>query len=733
MKLDIDKQSRRSFLLRTGGVALGVAFGAPALGIVEQALAQSAAAPAATKPLTAWVAIGADGTVTIFSPAAEMGQGTSTAMPRLLAEELDADWSRVVVRQAPHRPKEFGNPMFGGGQVTGASRTTRGYYNPMRLAGAQARQVLLLNAAEKWGVSASELTTEPGVVVHAASGRRMGYGEIAAFARVPETMPEVTPAQLKPSSQWKLAGKDVERVDLRDKVTGRAVYGIDVRLPDMLHAAVLRPPVQKEKPLSVDTSEAAKVKGFVRAITLPHGVGVVATNTWAARKAKDALKVTWSNESPARGYSSDAVKKDYLAVVRDASKSGVVVEKHGDAAAALGGAAKVLRADFVTGHITHAALEPFTATARFQDNKLELWAPTQAPSSLTGALAGGLKLAPTDITVHGTLIGGGFGRKLEPDAALDAAMLSREMGGRPVKVTWSREDEMRHGKPRPLNAQRVEVGLDARGNIVGIQHRLAGESIYARANPAAFKASGQKDAPFHEGAEALYDLPVHHIEYLRQERGVDVAFWRGVGGGYTKFALESMIDEVAASRRVDPLEMRVQLLHKHPRAQAVLREAAKLSNWSGRRQPGRALGVAYSDIWNTHAALVAEVAVDRKAGDFKVTKLWAVIDCGVAVMPENVIHQVEGGLMWGLESLRAELVLKDGAVVPSNFHDYAHLTRAADLPPMQVKLVKSDAAPGGVGECGVPLVAPAVANAIARATGQRLRTLPFETWTLKRA
>jgi len=726
--IHIENTSRRSFLLRSGGLAIGVAFGAPALGIAEQALAQNTG-NVAPNP---WVTIGADGTITIFSPASEMGQGTFTAMPLCVAEDLDADWSRVVVKQAPHNPKAFGNRLFGGGQITGASRTTRGYYQPLRIAGAQARQVLLIAAASQWGVPVGELSTEPSVVVHKASGRRMGYGEVAALAQVPNGLPEITPAMLKPLSECRLIGRDVARVDTKDKVTGRAVYGIDMRLPDMLHGAVLRPPVQKDKPLSVDESEARKVKGFVKTVTLPYGVGVLATSTWAARQAKDALKVAWSDDAPAGSYTTDAVKQAYLAAVSDTSKQGVTAEQHGDAASAIAGAKTVLKADYHSGHLAHMALEPMNATARFSGDKLEVWAPTQAPSIATGALAAVLQIPPQQITVHVTMLGGGFGRRLEADVVIDAALLAKAAGGKPVKVTWTREDDTRNDKPRPLVAQHLEVGLDAKGAIVGVRHRLAGESIYGRANPGAFKAGGGKDAPFHEGSENLYDLPAHWVEYLRQERGIDAGFWRGVGGGYTKFALETMVDEVAAARKIDPLQLRLQLLHKQPRAQAVLREVAAMADWQRARARGRALGIAYSDIWQTHVAQVAEVSLDRKSGDVKVHRLWCAVDCGVAVMPRNVARQVEGGMLWGLEALKAELTHKDGVVQQSNFHDYAVL-RASDVPPIEVRVLKSEAPPGGVGECGLPPLAPAVANAVARLTGKRLRALPFSPQNVKAA
>ena len=567
--------SRRQFILGSGGAAIGVAFGVPALTASRKALAQNAGlAP------NQWVSIAADGTVTIFSPASEMGQGTLTAMPLCLAEDMDADWSRVKVVQAGHNPKSFGNKLFNGIMATGASRTTRGYYELLRLAGAQTRLVLVNAAAEKWGVPAAELSTDKGMVLHRASNRSMGYGEIAAFAQVPGQLPQVTPAMLRKPADFKLIGKNVSRLDLADKTRGAAKYGIDMRFDGMLHGAVLRPPVQKDKVASVDDSAAKAVKGFVKTVPLPWGVGVLAENTWAARQARDALKVTWAGSAPGKGYSSEAVGRDFVAAAADLdlSKAGVEVEKHGNGAQNIKGAARVIKADFITEHTAHMCLEPMNATARFTGDKLEIWSPTQSPSVATFACAGVLQMQPANITVHNTLLGGGFGRRFDADFTLDAALLAKAADGRPVKVTWTREDDVRNDKFRPLTAQHVEVGLDASNNIVGWHHRLAGESIYARANPGAFKAAGGKDAPFHEGAEMLYDIKDQLIEFARQERGIDVGFWRAVGGGYTKLAVETLIDEVAALNRADPVEFRLRLLAKHPRAQAVIREAAQMAN-----------------------------------------------------------------------------------------------------------------------------------------------------------
>lgn len=715
------KLSRRQFLLRSGTFAIGVAFGTPMLAQAAEAIAQNASlAP------NQWITIGADGIITIVSPASEMGQGAMTAQPLCVAEDLDADWSKVRVVQAGTNAKAYGNKLFGGAMATGASKTVRGYYEALRLAGAQARQVLLLAAAEKWNVPVGELSTELGVVQHAASKRTMTYGEIASFAKVPDTLPQMTPAMLKPLKDCRYIGKGVQRVDIADKTRGKANFGIDVKLDGMIHAAILRPPVQKDKVVSVDDSAAKAVKGFIKTVTLPYGVAVLAENTWAARQAKDALKVTWAEASPAKSYSSDTVMKDYQAVVNDVAKSGVVVEKHGNGVQNMKGAVRVLKADFQTEHTAHMTMEPMNATAKWTGDKVEIWSPNQSPSIATGATAAALKIPAANIKINTTLMGGGLGRRFDPDFTVDAALVAREADGRPVKVTWTREDDVRNDKFRPLVAQHLEVGLDAQNNIVAWHHRLAGESIYARANPAAFKAAGGNDSPFNEGAaELAYGIDDQFIEFLRQERSVDVGFYRGVGGGYSKFAVESVIDEVAKLRKQDPIEFRLHLLAKQPRAQAVLREVAKMANWSKKRPAGRALGVAYSDMWESHMAQIVEISLDKKSGEIKVHNVWAAVDPGVAVLPKNVATQVEGGIVMGISTaLKEQVIFKDGVPQQSNFHDYPVL-RMNEVPTITVKVMATDNRPGGVGEAGLPPVAPAIANAVAAMTGKRLRSLPL--------
>ena len=720
--------SRRRFLVSSGGMAIGIAFGPPALLGAGAALAQSPG----LRP-SQWVSIGTDGIVTIVSPASEMGQGTLTAMPLMLAEDLDADWSKVKVVQAESNPKLYGNKLFNGAMATGGSRTMRGYHELMRIAGAQARQILMMTAARQWDVPLDQLSTQPGAVHHLPSQRSAGYGELAAVAIVPETLPAITYAMLKPARDCRYLGKNIPRLDVPDKVCGRAVYGIDQSFEGMLYGAVLRAPVQKDKPVSIDDSAAKAVSGYVATVPLAYGVGILATNTWAAFQARNALKVKWAGEAPAKNYASETVIQTYLASAADTGRAGVEVEKHGDAAQQMKAAARVLKADFRSEHLAHMTMEPMTATARWSGDRIEIWAPTQSPSAAMGAVGNVFKIPPENIKVNTTLLGGGYGRKVEPDFVLDAAFLAKAANGQHVKVTWTREDDVRYDKFRPLAAQHLEVGLDQDNNIIAWHHRFAGESVYARAAPPLFKATGGKDLPFYEGAENMpYKLGDRLVEFLRHESGVDVGFWRAIGGGYSKFAVETMIDEVARLRKQDPLEYRLQLLAGHPRAQAVLRTVASMAGWGKKRAPGRALGIAYSDMWETHIAEVVEVSLNKRTGLITVHKVWAAVDTGLAVLPQNVATQVEGGIVMGLSAaLKEQVTFRNGEPEQSNFHDYPVL-RMYDVPRIEVQVTQTDNKPGGVGECSVPPVAPAIANAVAVLTGKRMRGLPMLPGTVLR-
>ncbi len=714
--------SRRAFLISSGTAAVGIAFGSFSKRIFAQA-----------EPFSpnGWVRVGTDNIVTVYAPACEMGQGVMTAMPLLIAEEMDLDWGRVRVEQAPYNPKVFGNPLFGGNMLAGASRTTRGYYEVMRLAGMQARQVMLQSAAQKWEVPATELGTEPHAVVHKASGRKLSYGEIAEFATVPASPPQFTREQLKRPSEFRLIGKDIPRIEIPDKVTGQARYGIDVRLLGMLYGAVLRAPVNGEAPLSVDDSEARKVEGVRQIVRMPYGIGVVADTYPAALKAKKALKVEWTQRSKARAYTSEKLIPEYLQRARNLSDKGTVYEAHGDAREAMAKAAKRVTAEYTSLNVTHACMEPINCTARVDGDRIEFWAPTQSPFGVFLAAVKAHGFKPENVKINVTLLGGGFGRRAENDYAVDVGFLARAVPGYPVKMIWTREDDIQFTKPRPLTVQRLEAGLDEQGNLVSFHHRIVGESIYRRFAPPAFQASGGKDLPLCEGAyEPTYSYPNFALEQLLEERGVDVAVWRAVGGGYTKFAIETFIEEVAAAAGKDPIAFRMQLLARDPRGQAVLREAMAMSDWSRPRPAGRALGIAYSDIWETYCAMVAEVSVDRKTGMISVHEIWSAVDTGVALQPKNVQRQIESAAVFGLSGLKEKLLYKDGVPQQSNFHDYPVL-RMNEVPKITVRVIVTDNKPGGIGEVGLPPVAPAVANAVFKLTGKRLRDLPFDPDLLK--
>jgi isoquinoline 1-oxidoreductase subunit beta len=716
-------EPRRSFLVGVGAFSVSITF----TGCATSGAKPSP--PATNFSPSLWMTVGSDGLVTLVSPVSEFGQGVMTSVPLLIAEEMDLDWAQCkvvpAVVQASGNAKDLGNPMFGGAMITGASRTTQGYWEPMRLAGAQARAVMIANAAAKWNVPAAQITTIPHACVHAASGRKLTYGEIAAFATAPTPMPVVDKSQLKKSANFRLIGKDLPRVDGFDKVTGRAKYGLDQRQPGMLYASVLRAPVHGETPVSVDDAAAKAIKGVRNVVRLPYGVAVVADNTWTAIQAKRALKVTWSTTSKARSYSSDKAALEFVARAKNPADTGVAMGAHGDTENALKSAAKRIEATYTTEHVAHMCLEPMNATAVVRNGKLEVWAPSQAATTVIGASSsplGGFK--PEDITVHIPLMGGAFGRRIEVDFVLDAVLVAKAMPGTPVQAVWSREDDVMGDKLRPMMAQHISAGVDSQGNLIAFKHKMISESIFGRFAPDAFAGSGGKDEPVCEGFEINYGVNNRLAQYLREQRGVDVGFWRGVGGGYTKFAIESMIDELARNANKDPLEYRIGLLAKHPRAQAVLREVAAMAKWDGGKAKGnRALGLAYSDIWNSHCAMVVDVSINGT--NIIVHEIWSAVDCGIALQPRNVARQIEGSAVWGVSAaLKEKLTIVNGEFQQSNFHDY-QVIRANETPRVNVKVMPTDNAPGGVGEVGLPPVAPAISNAIAAINGKRLRGLPF--------
>lgn len=722
--------TRREFMVGAAGLTFAVLVpGCAPLGTVESRTATLAATAGTAPAFNPWVSIATDGSIYIQSPAAEMGQGSLTSLPLIIAEELDADWSKVRIVPAPPNDKLYGNPAFGGLMYTAGSAAVRAYFQPLRIFGAQVRRVLLENAARRWAVPVAELSTEPSVVVHAKSGRRLSYGEIAAFAEIPAKAPEIKPEQLKKPSEWRLIGKDVMRVDLPGKVNGTAEYSIDVQVPGMLYGAILRAPVEDSAPAQVDESAARAVPGVVRIVRLPFGVGVIAETPWAAFAAKDALKVTWDRRARGWGFDSDAAIARYSAAARSLNTPGKPWDKVGDVRAAMEKAARVIEAEYRCDYAYHAQMEPLNSVASVSPagDACEIWVGTQGQTMAVAAVAKALGIPPEKVRYHQTLLGGGFGRRGHRDEefVVDSVLLSKEVRG-PVKLMWTREDDVRNGRFRPMSAHFMRAGLDGSGRIIAWQHRLACDWVTPYMDPVRYKGVfREQDLIAVLGTEIrTYDVPNRMAEQLGQETGIRTSALRGIGFVANKFATEAFLDEIAERRGIDPVELRLELLKNTPRGQAVVKAVVEISDYR-RPRPGRALGFAFIDYSATMLAGVAEVSVERQTGAIRVHNFWAAIDPGIAVQPDNVVAQTESSIVYGLGmALTERITFKDGMVQQSNFYDYV-VPRMRDIPEMHVKLLSTPNPPTGVGQMATPLVAPAIASAVYAATKRRLRHTPF--------
>jgi isoquinoline 1-oxidoreductase beta subunit len=658
-----------------------------------------------------------------------MGQGSLTALPVIVAEELDADWSKVRIVPAPPNDAVYGNPGFGGTMYTAGSNAVRSYFTPLRTFGAQVRRVLLDNAARRWNVPVGELTTEPSVVVHAKSGRRLTYGEIAAFADIPPTAPEIKPEELKKPAEFRLIGKDVMRVDLPGKVNGTARYSIDVQVPGMLYGAIARSPVENSAAEQIDDSAARAIPGVTRIVPLPFGVGVIAETPWAAFAAKDALKITWDRKGGAWGFDSDRALERYAAAARDLKTAGKPWDKVGDAPAAMERAATVLEAEYRCDYAYHAQMEPLNSIASVSASgeSCEIWVGSQSQTMAVAAVAKTLGISTQRVRLHDTLLGGGFGRRGHRDEefVVDSVLLSREVR-RPVKLMWTREDDVRNGRFRPMSAHFLRAGFDDAGRIVAWQHRVACDWVTPFMDPLRFKGvMKENDVIAIAGSEIrTYDVPNRLTEQLGQETGIRTSPLRGIGFVANKFATEAFLDEIAERRGIDPVELRLQLLKNLPRGQAVINAVVEMSDYR-RPRSGRSLGFAFVDYSNTMVAGVAEVSVDRRSGTIRVHNFWCAIDPGIAVQPDNIVAQTESSIVYGLGlALTERITVKDGMVQQSNFYDY-HVPRMRDVPEMHVRLMPTANPPTGVGQMATPLVTPAVARAVYVATKAKLRHTPF--------
>jgi isoquinoline 1-oxidoreductase beta subunit len=703
--------SRRRFLSASaalgGGLLIGFRAG-PSIGASPENAASAPFVP------NAFIRIGSDGQVVLTMPYVEMGQGTYTSIPMLIAEELEVDLKQVRLEHAPPNEKLYANPLLGV-QATGNSNAIRGAWKPLREAGATARILLVSAAAERWNVGPVSCRAQSGEVIHVPTGRRIKYGELAADAarmRVPEKV------ILKEPADFKLIGTPAKRLDTPSKVNGSAVYGIDARPPGVKIATLAQSPVFGGRVKSVNDTAAKAVKGVRQVVRLDDAVAVVADHMGAAKKGLAALVIEWDDGPHAKLDTQQIVDELEKATL----KSGAVAQNIGDAGKAMASAVTKVEATYQVPFLAHATMEPMNCTVHVRKDGCEVWVGNQAlgRAQATAAKTTGLPL--DKVVVHNHLIGGGFGRRLEVDGVTRAVQIAMHVDG-PVKVIWTREEDIQHDMYRPLFFDRISAGLDANAMPVAWNHRFAGSSVIARWAPPAFKDGLDGDTT--EGAiDLVYALPNLHVEYLRVEPpGIPTAFWRSVGPSHNVFVTESFVDEMAAAAKQDPVAYRRALLDKTPRARAVLDLAAEKAGWGKPLPKGVGRGVSVQFAFATYMAQVAEVEVS-KDGAVRVRRVVCAVDCGTVVNPDTVRAQIQSAVIFGITAaLRGEITLKDGRVQQSNFHDYQVL-RMNEAPAIEVYIVKSAEPPGGMGEAGTSAVVPAVTNAIYAATGTRVRKLP---------
>ena len=662
----------------------------------------------------AWLRVTPRNEMIVTVNKSEMGQGVHTSLPMIVADEADADWGRVTVEMAPAADR-YKDPLWQM-QATGGSTSVRHMLTPLREAAAAAREMLVKAAADRWGVAESDCETAQSTVKNRRSGKSLTYGELAeAASRLP--LPKAP--RLKQPGRFVLIGTPAARPDIPPKVNGTAIFGIDVQLRNMLYGTVDRPPLFGAEILSYDAAAAGKVPGVRNVARIRRGVAVSADTPAAAWEGKKALRTTWSG-GVQPSLDNTTLEKLFLAQL---DQEGLVAKNEGNAGGALKDATRKVEAVYLLPYLSHMNMEPMNCTASVKKDSCEVWAPTQ---NQTGVLELAKKMTglPADrIQVHTTYLGTGFGRRFETDFVEEAIEASKA-AQRPVKVIWTREEDLKNDFYRPANATRLEGGLDGRGNLVAWSLKIAVPSIFSRAMPAMMKG-GIDPAAVDGIVETPYEFPNFRIEYVRTDTPVPVGFWRSVGNSHNGFTMESFMDEMAYAAGKDPLEFRLGLLKNHPRPYRVLETVAERSGWGKPPRYGEALGLAQHFSFESYVAQVAEVSVDRNSGAIKVHRIVCAVDCGMAVNPDTVEAQMEGGITMGLSAgLMEKISFAAGGVASSNFHNYP-LLRLAGTPDIEVHIVNGGGPAGGIGEPGVPPVAPAVANAVFRAAGIRLRRLPM--------
>ncbi|MDP1655090.1 MAG: xanthine dehydrogenase family protein molybdopterin-binding subunit [Hylemonella sp.] len=706
--------SRRDFLktstLATGGLIMGFA--------LPGAKVEAQAAGTVYTP-NAWVHIADNNTITLISARSEMGQGVYTSMPMLIAEELNVDIKQIKVAIAPPAAV-YVNALLGA-QITGGSTSVRDGWEKLRVGGAQVREMLISAAADKWKVDRSTLRAENGMVL-GPKGKKASYGSLAAAAA---KLPVPEKVALKDPKDFKIIGQRVKRLDTPAKVNGTAEFGIDVKLPGMVYASIEQCPVIGGKVKSFDASKAKGMSGVLDVVQVNDGVAVVASSYWQAQKARKAVSVQW-DEGPGAALDHNTV----LASTRAAADSGKVLpigKPVGHVAEAMKGAAKVVKAEYVSPMQAHAPLEPMNFTAHYKDGKILLVGPTQFQQGAHGAVAGVLGIKPEDVTLKTTFLGGGFGRRLELDFIVQAAQISKAVG-RPVKLLWSREDDMTHDFYRPLGLNQVQAGLDAQGMPVALQFKVTSQSVTQRA----FGLPKDTLDPFMaEAAVAAYEIPNTQHDLVIHDSGMRVGYWRAVSHNMNAFANESFMDELALAAGKDPYQYRMALLKNKPRFANVLKLAAEKAGWGQPLPAGRARGIALMEGYDTYMAQVAEVSV--KDGQVTVHRVTVAADLGRMVNPDTVEAQIQSSIAFGMSSaLMQEITLDKGRVLQTNYNNYPML-RMHEAPIIDIVLVESSEKPGGIGEPATALVVPAIANAVAAATGKRVRKLPLSPEAIRQA
>ncbi|MCL7745145.1 xanthine dehydrogenase family protein molybdopterin-binding subunit [Guyparkeria hydrothermalis] len=707
--------TRRQFLKVSaavgGGLLIGFRLGAP-----ESARAATAGGTpddgADVLEPNAWIEMHPDGRNIVTVSGSEMGQGAMTVIPMMIAEELDLPWADFDTRFAPADPV-YANPVLGS-QVTGGSATVRGFYNQLREVGASARELLVQAAANRWGVPMDQLRTEPGVVVHTATGRQAEYRDLVADAAGLEPPEEVF---TKSPEQFRLIGQPTKRLDSPQKVTGQAGFGIDARPDQLLKASIARCPVFGGTLKSVDASKAKKAANVVGVIEMESGVAVLARDWWSADQARGMLSIEW-NEGELADLDDEAIDTQF----REGVGAGKPARSEGRGAEALVDGENTIEATYRVPYLAHTTMEPMNATASVHEGGVTVWVPTQAQGSVQKVAAEVAGVDKDKVTVHTTFLGGGFGRRFETDFVREAVELSKQ-AGRPVQVVWSRPDDIQHDFYRPAAYNELAATLGDDGLPVAWVHRIAGPSIWSRVAPGMVK-EGIDPAAVEGAADHPYQIENIAVTYAKVDPGIPVGFWRSVGHSQNAYVVESFLDELAHKAGSDPVEYRRRLLKKDSRERGVLDRVAEMADWGGKVPEGRARGVAVAKSFGSYCAEVAEVSIED--GMPRVHRVWCAIDCGIAVNPAGVERQMHSGITYGLTAaLFGKISIKNGRVQQQNFNDYQAL-RMDQMPAVEVSIVASGHEPGGVGEPGVPPIAPAVANALASLTGKPVRALPIE-------